>query len=56
MRRVILPHDIRREIALFVNRSTTQSKNTSPVWTIAVPDLLYNGTLATVDTYRPLEV
>ena len=28
----------------------------SLVSTIAVPDLLYNGTLITADTYRPLEV
>lgn len=34
----------------------TQLKNTSLVSTIAVPDLLYNGTLITADTYRPLEV
>jgi polar amino acid transport system permease protein len=26
------------------------------VSTIAVPDLLYQGTLITADTYRPLEV
>ena len=34
----------------------TQLKNTSLVSTIAVPDLLYQGTLITADTYRPLEV
>jgi polar amino acid transport system permease protein len=56
MRKVVLPQAIRRMIPPFVNQSITQLKNTSLVSTIAVPDLLYNGTLITADTYRPLEV
>ena len=56
MRRVVLPQAVRRMIPPFVNQSITQLKNTSLVSTIAVPDLLYNGTLITADTYRPLEV
>jgi polar amino acid transport system permease protein len=56
MRRVILPQAVRRMIPPFVNQSITQLKNTSLVSTIAVPDLLYQGTLITADTYRPLEV
>jgi polar amino acid transport system permease protein len=56
MLRVILPQAVRRMIPPFVNQSITQLKNTSLVSTIAVPDLLYNGTLITADTYRPLEV
>ncbi len=56
MRRVILPQAVRRMIPPFVNQSITQLKNTSLVSVIAVPDLLYNGTLVTADTYRPLEV
>jgi polar amino acid transport system permease protein len=56
MRKVILPQAIRRMIPPFVNQSITQLKNTSLVSTIAVPDLLYNGSLITADTYRPLEV
>ena len=56
MRRVILPQAVRRMIPPFVNQSITQLKNTSLVSTIAVPDLLYNGTLITAETYRPLEV
>jgi polar amino acid transport system permease protein len=56
MRHVILPQAVRRMIPPFVNQSITQLKNTSLVSTIAVPDLLYNGTLITADTYRPLEV
>ena len=56
MRHVILPQAIRRMVPPFVNQSITQLKNTSLVSTIAVPDLLYQGTLITADTYRPLEV
>ena len=56
MRKVILPQAVRRMIPPFVNQSITQLKNTSLVSTIAVPDLLYNGTMITADTYRPLEV
>ena len=56
MRLVILPQAVRRMIPPFVNQSITQLKNTSLVSIIAVPDLLYNGTLITADTYRPLEV
>ena len=56
MRKVILPQAVKRMIPPFVNHSITQLKNTSLVSTIAVPDLLYQGTLITADTYRPLEV
>ena len=56
MRMVILPQAVRRMMPPFVNQSITQLKNTSLVSTIAVPDLLYNGSLITADTYRPLEV
>lgn len=56
MRLVVLPQAIRRMIPPFMNQSIIQLKNTSLVSTIAVPDLLYQGTLITADTYRPLEV
>jgi polar amino acid transport system permease protein len=56
MRLVILPQAIRRMVPPFMNQSIIQLKNTSLVSTIAVPDLLYQGTLITADTYRPLEV
>jgi polar amino acid transport system permease protein len=56
MRHVVLPQAVRRMVPPFVNQSITQLKNTSLVSTIAVPDLLYQGTLITGDTYRPLEV
>ena len=55
MRLVILPQAVRRMVPPFMNQSITQLKNTSLVSTIAVPDLLYQGTLITADTYRPLE-
>jgi len=56
MRQVVLPQAIRRMVPPFMNQSIIQLKNTSLVSTIAVPDLLYQGTLITADTYRPLEV
>ena len=56
MRRVILPQAVRRMVPPFMNQSIIQLKNTSLVSTIAVPDLLYQGTLVTSDTYKPLEV
>ena len=56
MRQVVLPQAVRRMVPPFLNQSITQLKNTSLVSTIAVPDLLYQGTLITGDTYRPLEV
>ncbi|MGI4942680.1 MAG: amino acid ABC transporter permease [Janthinobacterium lividum] len=56
MRHVVLPQAIRRMVPPFMNQSIIQLKNTSLISTIAVPDLLYQGTLVTADTYRPLEV
>ena len=55
MRCIILPQAVRRMIPPFMNQSIIQLKNTSLVSTIAVPELLYQGTLITADTYRPLE-
>src|SRR5215472_12806370 len=56
MRHVILPQAVKRMIPPFMNQSIIQLKNTSLVSTIAVADLLYNGTIITAPTYRPLEV
>ena len=56
MRCVVLPQAVRRMVPPFMNQSIIQLKNTSLVSTIAVPDLLYQGSLITADTYRPLEV
>ena len=50
MRLVILPQAVKRMMPPFVNQSITQLKNTSLVSTIAVPDLLYNGSMITADT------
>ena len=55
LRTVILPQAIKRMIPPFMNQSIIQLKNTSLVSTIAVADLLYQGTLITSATYRPLE-
>lgn len=56
MWKVILPQAIRRMVPPFMNQSVIQLKTTALVSTIAVPDLLYNGSLITAETYRPLEV
>jgi polar amino acid transport system permease protein len=56
MFKVILPQAVRRMVPPFMNQSVIQLKTTSLVSTIAVPDLLYNGSLITAETYRPLEV
>ena len=55
LRTVILPQAIKRMIPPFMNQSIIQLKNTSLVSTIAVSDLLYQGTLITSATFRPLE-
>jgi polar amino acid transport system permease protein len=56
MRWVILPQAVKRMIPPLMNQSIIQLKNTSLVSTIAVGDLLYQGTIITAATYRPLEV
>jgi polar amino acid transport system permease protein len=56
MTKVILPQAVRRMLPPFMNQSVIQLKTTSLVSTIAVPDLLYNGSLITAESYRPLEV
>jgi polar amino acid transport system permease protein len=55
-RRIILPQAIRVMIPAFINQTIMQLKNTSLVSTLAVGDLLYQGSLITAETYRPLEV
>ncbi len=56
MRCIVLPQATRRMLPPFMSQCVMQLKNTSLVSTIAVPDLLYQGTLITAATYRPLEV
>jgi polar amino acid transport system permease protein len=55
LRHIILPQAIKRMVPPFMNQSIIQLKNTSLVSTIAVADLLYQGTIITAATYRPLE-
>lgn len=55
-RRIVLPQAIRVMIPAFINQTIMQLKNTSLVSTLAVGDLLYQGSLITAETYRPLEV
>lgn len=55
LRTVIVPQAVKRMIPPLMNQSIIQLKNTSLVSTIAVSDLLYQGTLITSATYRPLE-
>ncbi|PLZ00471.1 ABC transporter permease [Burkholderia sp. WAC0059] len=55
-RRIVLPQAVRVMIPSFINQTVTQLKNTSLVSTIAVADLMYQGTTITGQTYRPLEV
>ena len=56
MRKVILPQAVKRMIPPFVNQSITQLKNTALLYVVAVPDLMYTGSIITAETYRPLEV
>ena len=56
MWRVILPQATRRMMPPFVNQSILQLKNTSLLSVVAVPDLMYEGTVIVSSTFRPLEV
>ena len=56
MRHVILPQAVRRMVPPFVNQSVTQLKNTALLYVVAVPDLMFTGSIIVAETYRPLEV
>jgi polar amino acid transport system permease protein len=56
MRHVILPQAVKRMVPPFVNQSIIQLKNTSLLYVVAVPDLMYTGSIVVADTFRPLEV
>ncbi len=56
MRRIILPQAMRRMVPPFVNQSVLQLKNTSLLYVVAVPDIMYVSSQITSNTYRPLEV
>ena len=56
MRTVILPQAARRMVPPFVSQTILQLKNTSLLYVVAVPDLMYTGSIVVSDTFRPLEV
>ena len=56
MRHIILPQAMKRMVPPFVNQSIIQLKNTSLLYVVAVPDLMYTGSIVVADTFRPLEV
>ena len=56
MRHIILPQAIKRMVPPFVNQSIIQLKNTSLLYVVAIPDLMYTGSIVVSDTFRPLEV
>ncbi|TWA98744.1 amino acid ABC transporter permease [Bradyrhizobium stylosanthis] len=55
-RRIVLPQATQVMIPSFINQTIMQLKNTSLVSVVAVGDLLYQGSVITAASYRPLEV
>ncbi|MCC6194913.1 MAG: amino acid ABC transporter permease [Burkholderiales bacterium] len=55
MRHIILPQAARRMVPPFVNQSVLQLKNTSLLYVVAVPDLMYKSYEIASATFRPLE-
>jgi polar amino acid transport system permease protein len=55
-RRIILPQAIQVMVPSLINQTIMQLKKTSLVTTVAVGDLLYQGSVITAASYRPLEV
>jgi polar amino acid transport system permease protein len=55
MRYIILPQAARRMVPPFVNQSILQLKNTSLLYVVAVPDLMYKSYELASQTFRPLE-
>jgi polar amino acid transport system permease protein len=53
---IILPQAVRRMVPPFVNQSVLQLKNTSLLYVVAVPDLMYTSYEIAARTFRPLEV
>jgi polar amino acid transport system permease protein len=53
--RLILPQAVRVMIPSFINQTVLQLKNTSLISTVAVGDLLYEGSVISAAIYRPLE-
>jgi polar amino acid transport system permease protein len=54
--RIILPQAVQIMVPSLINQTILQLKNTSLVSTVAVGDLLYQGSVITAASYRPLEV
>ena len=55
-RRIVLPQAIQVMIPSFINQTILQLKNTSLVSVVAVGDLLYQASVITAASYRPLEI
>ena len=55
MQHIVLPQAIKWMIPPFVNQSIIQLKNTSLLYVVAIPDLMYTGSIIVSDTFRPLE-
>lgn len=55
-RRIVLPQAVPLMIPALINQTILQLKNTSLVSAVAVGDLLYQGSVITGASYRPLEV
>jgi polar amino acid transport system permease protein len=55
-RRIVLPQAIQVMIPSFINQTILQLKNTSLVSVVAVGALLYQGSVITAASYRPLEI
>ena len=56
MRNIVLPQATRRMVPPFVNQSITQLKNTSLLFVVAMPDLMYTANIVVSHTFRPLEI
>jgi polar amino acid transport system permease protein len=56
MRRVILPQSVRRVIPPLGSIWVALFKDTAIVSVIAVPELMYQGKVLSIETYRPLEI
>ena len=55
LRHIILPQAARRMVPPFGNQSVLQLKNTSLLYVVAVPDLMYKAYEVASSTFRPLE-
>lgn len=56
MRRIILPQAFRRMVPPLAGQTIIQMKNTTLLSVITIPELLYQASYASSQTYRPMEV